>query len=111
MDVTQDLVVTVDDCGTRNGFNMKALIEGGEVVEPLRDRILGRVCVDDVVNPETQETAIEAGSLLDEDAVELIERLGVDEVRVRTRCPARPVTACVPSATVGISAVARRERR
>ena len=84
VDVTQDLVVTVDDCGTRNGFNMKALIEGGEVVEPLRDRILGRVCVDDVVNPETQETAIEAGSLLDEDAVELIERLGVDEVRVRT---------------------------
>ena len=84
VDVTQDLVVTVDDCGTRNGFNMKALIEGGEVIEPLRDRILGRVCVDDVVNPETQETAIEAGSLLDEDAVELIESLGVDEVRVRT---------------------------
>ena len=84
VDVTQDLVVIEDDCGTREGFAMKALIEGGEVVEPLRERILGRVCVDDVVNPETQETVIEAGSLLDEDAVDLIESLGVDEVKVRT---------------------------
>ena len=84
VDVTQDLVVIEDDCGTRDGFSMKALIEGGEVIEPLRDRILGRVCADDVVNPETQETAIEAGTLLDEDAVELIESLGVDEVKVRT---------------------------
>ncbi|MHB1373449.1 MAG: DNA-directed RNA polymerase subunit beta' [Thauera sp.] len=84
VDVTQDLVVIEDDCGTREGFNMKALIEGGEVVEPLRERILGRVCVEDIVNPENQETVIEAGSLLDEDAVELIESLGVDEVKVRT---------------------------
>ncbi|WP_108722506.1 DNA-directed RNA polymerase subunit beta', partial [Thauera phenolivorans] len=84
VDVTQDLVVIEDDCGTRDGFSMKALIEGGEVIEPLRDRILGRVCADDVVNPETQETAIEAGTLLDEDTVELIESLGVDEVKVRT---------------------------
>ncbi|HNB07497.1 MAG TPA: DNA-directed RNA polymerase subunit beta', partial [Thauera aminoaromatica] len=84
VDVTQDLVVIEDDCGTREGFNMKALIEGGEVVEPLRERILGRVCVEDIVNPESQETMIEAGSLLDEDAVDLIESLGVDEVKVRT---------------------------
>ena len=84
VDVTQDLVVIEDDCGTREGFNMKALIEGGEVVEPLRERILGRVCVEDVVSPENQETVIEAGSLLDEDAVDLIESLGVDEVKVRT---------------------------
>ncbi|MBN8441283.1 MAG: DNA-directed RNA polymerase subunit beta' [Thauera sp.] len=84
VDVTQDLVVIEDDCGTRDGFAMKALIEGGEVVEPLRERILGRVCAEDVVNPDNQETAIEAGSLLDEDAVDLIESLGVDEVKVRT---------------------------
>jgi len=84
VDVTQDLVVIEDDCGTRDGFAMKALIEGGEVVEPLRERILGRVTAEDVVNPDTQETAIEAGSLLDESAVELIEGLGVDEVKVRT---------------------------
>jgi hypothetical protein len=60
--VTQDLVVIEDDCGTSNGVAMKALVEGGEVVEALRDRILGRVAVADVVNPETQETLYEAGT-------------------------------------------------
>src|ERR1700742_3264896 len=84
VDVTQDLVVVTDDCGTVNGVAMKALVEGGEVVEALRDRILGRVTVADVVNPESQETLYETGTLLDEDAVEEIERLGIDEVRVRT---------------------------
>jgi len=84
VDVTQDLVVTEDDCGTSEGVVMKALIEGGEVVEALRERILGRVAATDIVNPETQETAIEAGTLLDEDKVDLIEALGVDEVKART---------------------------
>lgn len=84
VDVTQDLVVVEDDCGTTNGVAMKALVEGGEVIEALRDRILGRVTVGDVVNPETQETAIESGTLLDEDLVELIDNIGVDEVKVRT---------------------------
>ncbi|BET27336.1 DNA-directed RNA polymerase subunit beta' [Limnobacter thiooxidans] len=84
VDVTQDLVVVEDDCGTTNGVAMKALVEGGEVIEALRDRILGRVVVADVVNPETQETVFEVGKLLDEDAVELIDHLGIDEVRVRT---------------------------
>jgi DNA-directed RNA polymerase subunit beta' len=84
VDVTQDLVVTEDDCGTSNGFVMKAMIEGGEVVEPLRERILGRTAADDVINPETQETVIYAGTLLDEGLCELIDALGVDEVRVRT---------------------------
>ncbi|MFA7665698.1 MAG: DNA-directed RNA polymerase subunit beta' [Burkholderiaceae bacterium] len=84
VDVTQDLVVTEDDCGTMNGVVMKALIDGGEVVEPLRERILGRVAATDIVNPETQATAYEAGTLLDEDVVEHIEAIGVDEVRVRT---------------------------
>src|SRR6202008_4217990 len=59
-------------------------VEGGEVVEALRDRILGRVAVADVVNPESQETLYEAGTLLDETAVEEIESLGIDEGRVRT---------------------------
>ena len=51
VDVTQDLVVTEDDCGTNNGVAMKALVEGGEVIEPLRERILGRSVAADVVNP------------------------------------------------------------
>ena len=84
VDVTQDLVVVEDDCGTANGVAMKALVEGGEVIEALRDRILGRVTSNDVVNPETQETVIEAGTLLDEDLVDQIDMLGVDEVKVRT---------------------------
>ncbi|MBE0592394.1 MAG: DNA-directed RNA polymerase subunit beta', partial [Gemmatimonadales bacterium] len=84
VDVTQDLVVTEDDCGTDNGVAMRALIEGGEVIEALRDRILGRATSHEVVNPETQETLFEAGFLLDEDAVDTIEQLGIDEVRVRT---------------------------
>jgi DNA-directed RNA polymerase subunit beta' len=84
VDVTQDLVITEDDCGTSQGYNMKALVEGGEVIEPLRDRILGRVAAVDIVNPDTQETAIVAGTLLDEDMVDTIDRIGVDEVKVRT---------------------------
>jgi len=84
VDVTQDLVVTEDDCGTSEGFVMKALVEGGEVIEPLRDRILGRTTAADVVNPETQATVIYAGELLDEDKCDLIDSLGVDEVKVRT---------------------------
>src|SRR3546814_10869304 len=63
---------------------MKALVEGGEVIEPLRDRILGRVAAVDIVNPDTQETALVAGTLLDEDLVEFIDSIGVDEVKVRT---------------------------
>jgi DNA-directed RNA polymerase subunit beta' len=84
VDVTQDLVVTEDDCGTAEGFVMKALVEGGEVIEPLRERILGRTTAADVVNPETQETVIYAGELIDEDKCDLIDALGVDEVKVRT---------------------------
>jgi len=84
VDVTQDLVVIEDDCGTDNGFAMKALVEGGEVIEPLRERILGRVVSSDVLNPDTQDVLYVAGYLLDEDAVDDIEARGIDEVRVRT---------------------------
>jgi DNA-directed RNA polymerase subunit beta' len=84
VDVTQDLVVTEHDCGTSEGLVTKALVKGGEVVEPLHDRILGRVAALDIINPETQETVYEAGTLLTEDEVEKIEALGIDEVKVRT---------------------------
>ncbi|MEB0137427.1 MULTISPECIES: DNA-directed RNA polymerase subunit beta' [unclassified Undibacterium] len=84
VDVTQDLVVIEDDCGTSNGSSMKAIVEGGEVNVPLRELILGRVSANDIVNPETQETLYAAGTLLDENSVEEIERLGIDEVKVRT---------------------------
>ncbi|MBI5429686.1 MAG: DNA-directed RNA polymerase subunit beta' [Nitrosomonadales bacterium] len=84
VDVTQDLVVIEEDCGTEIGTAMKAMVEGGEVIEALSERILGRVVSADVVNPDSGETLYEAGVLLDEAAVERIEALGIDEVRVRT---------------------------
>lgn len=84
VDVTQDLVVIEEDCGTKRGVAMKAVLQGGDVVEPLRDRILGRVVVSDVIDPSTQETIISPGILLSEDLVDQIERLGIDEVKVRT---------------------------
>ena len=84
VDVTQDLVVVTDDCGTANGVAMKALVEGGEVIEALRDRILGRVASLDILDPESQDVLYPAGTLLHEEAVETIEAKGIDEVRVRT---------------------------
>ena len=84
VDVTQDLVVTEHDCGTEDGLLTKALVKGGEIVEPLKDRILGRAAAVDILNPETQEVLFVAGTLLSESEVEQIENLGIDEVKVRT---------------------------
>jgi len=83
-DVTQDLVVIEDDCGATSGVTMKALVEGGEIIEALRDRILGRVCIGDIVHPDTQEVIVPNDTLLDEDHVDQIVSLGIDEVKVRT---------------------------
>lgn len=84
VDVTQDLVVTEDDCGTHEGSVMRAIVEGGEVIESLRDRILGRTPTEDVLHPETRAVLVKAGAMLDEDAIEDLETAGVDEVKVRT---------------------------
>jgi DNA-directed RNA polymerase subunit beta' len=84
VDVTQDLVVIEDDCNTQNGIAMRALIEGGEVIESLRDRILGRVTAVEVLHPETQAALLPAGEMLDEDALDALEAAGIDEVKVRT---------------------------
>ncbi|UJW80937.1 DNA-directed RNA polymerase subunit beta' [Hydrogenophaga sp. SL48] len=84
VDVTQDLVVNSQDCGTSNGTVMRAIVEGGEVIESLRDRILGRTVAEDVVHPETRATLLPAGTLLDEDMLDELEVIGVDEVKVRT---------------------------
>ncbi len=83
-DVTQDLVVIKEDCGATSGVTMKALVEGGEIIEALRDRILGRVCIGDIVHPDTQEVIAPNDTLLDEDQVDQIVALGIDEVKVRT---------------------------
>ncbi|MEY8688835.1 MAG: DNA-directed RNA polymerase subunit beta' [Leptothrix sp. (in: b-proteobacteria)] len=84
VDVTQDLVVVEDDCGTDNGFATRALVEGGEVIESLRDRILGRIAAVEIQHPENQQVLLPAGTMLDEDALDILEAAGVDEVKVRT---------------------------
>lgn len=84
VDVTQDLVVTENDCGTHNGTLMRAIVEGGEVIESLRDRVLGRTTAEDVLHPENREVLLSAGTLLTEDIIEELEAQGVDEIKVRT---------------------------
>ena len=84
VDVAQDLVVTEVDCDTMEGLVLTPLIEGGDVVEPLAERVLGRVVAEDVLSPASGEVEIPRGTLLDETWVEKLEGVGVDEVKVRS---------------------------
>jgi len=84
VDVAQDMVVHDYDCGTEKGLLMTPLIEGGDVVEPLRERILGRVTASDVLVPGSDEVLCSANTLLDEQWVQDIEAAGVDQLRVRS---------------------------
>ena len=83
VDISQDLVVTEKDCGTTDGLTVTALIEGGNIVESLPSRVLGRVTAEAVVD-DHQEVLIEANTLLDESWLEQIERMGIDRVVVRS---------------------------
>ncbi len=84
VDVCQDLVVTADDCGTTQGIIRQALVQGGEVVILLRDRILGRVVIGDVVSAVDDRVLVRDGEMIDERAIELIEQHNVDQVQVRS---------------------------
>ena len=84
VDVAQDLVVTEIDCGAEEGLIMTPLVEGGDVVEPLRERVLGRVVATDLLRPGTDEVLVEAGTLLDELWVRKLEEASVDQVHVRS---------------------------
>ncbi len=84
VDVAQDLVVTEVDCGTTHGIEMKPHIEGGDVVEPLHERVLGRVLVESVLDPKSGEVLFEENTLLDERAVDILDRHSVDRVMVRS---------------------------
>jgi len=84
VDVAQDLVVTEVDCGTEEGVYMAPIIEGGDVVEALRERVLGRVTCHDVLTPGTDEVGVPEGTLLDERWVDHLEELGIDEIKVRS---------------------------
>jgi DNA-directed RNA polymerase subunit beta' len=84
VDVAQDLVINNDDCGTFDGVKMTPLIEGGDVVEALRERVLGRVVAEDVVKPGTDEVLVERNVLLDEALVDMLESNSVDQIMVRS---------------------------
>ncbi len=91
VDVAQDLVVLEDDCGAESGVEMMPIIEGGDVVEPLGERILGRVLAKDVYQPGTEDVLAPRGTLINEQWVETLEQAGVDRVEVRSgiACEAR----------------------
>ena len=84
VDVAQDLVITEQDCGTNEGMVMSPLIEGGDVVEPLGERVLGRVLAEDIYDPSGNTLLMTAGSMIDEAAVQMLEESSVDNVRVRS---------------------------
>ena len=84
VDVSQDVVITASDCGTTNGLLMAPVIEGGDIISSLGDRILGRVSAQDVLAPGTEEVAMPAGTMIDEAWVLKIEKLNIDEVIVRS---------------------------
>ena len=84
VDVAQDAIITEEDCGTTRGLTMRAVVDGGEVIAPLSDRILGRSASVDVVDPLSGDLLVKAGDLIDEEAVERIERSGIDTVQIRS---------------------------
>ena len=84
VDISQDLVVTEHDCGTDQGLTMSPVIEGGDIIAPLGDRVLGRVLAADVVSETNGELVAEAGTIINERMVEKLETGGVDEVHVRS---------------------------
>jgi DNA-directed RNA polymerase subunit beta' len=84
VDISQDLVITEEDCGTQEGLIMRPIIEGGDIIAALGERVLGRVLIRDVANQDSGEIIAEAGMMLDEKLVERLETNGIDEVHVRS---------------------------
>ncbi len=84
VDVVQDMIITAIDCGTADGMEIHSLIEGGEIIEHLGERVLGRVAAEDVLDPYSDEVLVARGDLLDERAVERIVQAGVERVKIRS---------------------------
>jgi DNA-directed RNA polymerase subunit beta' len=84
VDVAQDIIVNEDDCGTLKGIEVASLVEAGEVIQMLGERILGRTALEDILDPFTNEVLVKANSLIDEKAVELVENAGTEKVMIRS---------------------------
>ena len=91
VDVAQDAIITEYDCGAMDGITLGALVEGGEIIEPMGERILGRVALDDIIDPFTNTPLVTANEEIDEAKVKLIENAGIDKVKIRSvlTCQAR----------------------
>ena len=84
VDVAQDMIVREEDCGTNRGIEMVSLVEGGEIIEGIGERILGRVALEDVQDPVTGEVLVRTGQEIDEDRVKVIENAGIERVKIRS---------------------------
>ena len=84
VDVAQDSVITEENCGTLDGIEMAPLMEGGEIIEPLGDRVLGRVALEDVKDPFSGEVLVKANQEIDEDLVQRIEDSGLERIKIRS---------------------------
>ncbi|HKQ99408.1 MAG TPA: DNA-directed RNA polymerase subunit beta' [Pyrinomonadaceae bacterium] len=84
VDVAQDVIISEPDCGTLRGISATAIVEGGEEIESLRDRIVGRTSLDDVIDPVEGRVIVETGEEIDEDLAAEIQRSGVQRVRIRS---------------------------
>src|SRR5947208_2367260 len=84
VDVAQDVIISEPDCGTLDGIEARAIIESGEVIEPLRDRIIGRVTLEKLVDPFSNDTIIEANQEIDEDLASAIQDAGIEKVKMRS---------------------------
>jgi DNA-directed RNA polymerase subunit beta' len=91
VDVAQDAIITEYDCGAMDGITLGSLVEGGEIIEPMGERILGRVALDDILDPFSSVVLVKANEEIDENKVKLVENSGIDKVRIRSvlTCQAR----------------------
>ena len=84
VDVAQDVVVTETDCGTERGIIVRPVVDGGNVIVSIGERILGRTIQEDIIHPETGEVLVHKGKLIDENDVEVVEAAGVEQVKIRS---------------------------
>ncbi len=84
VDVAQDIIILEEDCGTLRGIDIYSLVEAGEIIQPLSERILGRTTLEDIIDPFTNDVLIKANEMIDEAAVEIVENAGIERVRIRS---------------------------
>ena len=84
VDVAQDVVITETDCGTDRGIIVRPVVDGGNVIASIGERILGRTAQEDILNPETGEVIVQRGKLIDENDVDLVQKAGVEQVKIRS---------------------------